>query len=1162
MGKAEFVHLHCHTEYSLLDGAARIPDLVRAARAMGLKALAVTDHGALYGVVGFYKACREEGLHPILGVEVYVAPRSRFDKRGKADSELCHLTLLAASQEGYRNLMRIVSKSFLEGFYYKPRVDRELLAEHREGLICLSGCLSGELAVALLRGHHRQAESIAAAYRDLFGPENYFLEVMFHHLPYQEKVLEGILEVHRRLGIPLVASNDVHYIRPEDADIHDILLCVQTGKGINDPKRLRYGSREFYLRSPEEMERLFGDYPESLKNTLAIAERCQVELSFGETILPHFEAPLGYTLDTYLRHLCYEALPRRFPTVTPEIQERLDYELEVIAQKGYSAYFLVVWDFIRYAKERGIRVGPGRGSAAGSLVSYVLGITEINPLQYGLFFERFLNPERQSAPDIDIDFPPERRDEVIQYVVEKYGAERTAKIITFGTLGAKAAIRDVGRALEIPTSEVDRVAKLIPERATLRQALEAVPELADLYASDATVRQWFDAAIALEGMARHTSVHAAGVVISRDPLTDYVPLALTSDGDVVTQFEMSTIEEIGLLKMDFLGLRTLTVIDETLKLIRENHGIDLDTDRIPLDDPKTFELLSSGDTVGVFQLESEGFQRVCKELKPDRLDDIIALVALYRPGPMEQIPHYIANKRNPAQIQYLHPKLKPILEPTYGIIIYQEQVMQIGRDLAGFSMAQAERLQRAMSKKKREEMEQLSQEFLEGCERNGIPRPVAEKLIAQIESFAQYAFNKSHSAAYAVVAYWTAYLKANYPVEFMAAQLTSVMDNRDKLANFLHECLRRGLEVLPPNVNRSGVHFRVEGSQILYGLGAIKNLGQQAAEAIVQEREARGPFRSLYDFCERVDLGAVTKSALELLIKAGAFSDFGNRASLLEAYPQAFEWGQKRQRERERGQIALFLGEAETSPEAMAPSLPQRPEVDRRRIAEWEQELLGAVLSYDPLREMEKRIQASGVAVEPIASLEGKRHGEMALVGGQVVSVRTIRTRRGERMMFALLRDRSGDVELSIFPQVCQRYGGHVREGAVLLARGTVDKEYQGRSEENGERWKMIPEVLLPPEEAAALSERAEGPTRTPAPSEEANGGELHLVIHPEFLERPTLERLRAVLEAHPGSAAVFLHLQEEHGQKTIALGKHFQVERSPSLEEALLRLLGRDALA
>ncbi|HEY8450492.1 MAG TPA: DNA polymerase III subunit alpha, partial [Bacillota bacterium] len=842
----DFVHLHVHSEYSLLDGASRLHDLPRRARELGMHAVALTDHGVMYGAVDFYKACRDVGVKPIFGVEAYLAQRTRHDREPRIDDRPYHFLLLARDRTGYRNLMRLVSLAYTEGLYYKPRIDLDLLADHAEGLIATSACLAGPITRLLDEGREEQALRMIRDLQEILGPENFYLEIQDHGIADERRLYGRLVEIGRRLGIPLVATNDVHYIEHRDARVQEILMCIQLGKTLEDGKRLRFENDQFYLKSPAEMAALFREVPEALANTVRIAERCNVELELGRVLLPAFSVPGGEDEATYLRKLCYQRLPERYPNAGPEVRQRLDYELDVIEKMGYPAYFLIVADFVQFAKSRGIPVGPGRGSAAGSIVSYLLGITNVDPLRFQLLFERFLNPERVSLPDIDIDFCYERRDEVIDYVVQKYGADRVAQIITFGTMAARAVIRDVGRVLGMPYGEVDRIAKLVPAQLgiTLDDALQLSPDLARLYREDERVRELIDYARALEGFPRHASVHAAGVVIAPDPVMDHVPLQKMGDGTVVTQYDWMKIEEVGLLKMDFLGLRTLTVMEETRRLVRETYGHELDLDRIPLDDPKTYELLGRGETAAVFQLESGGMREMLRDLKPSNIEDIIAAVALYRPGPMQFIPDFIRSKHE-GNVRYLHPDLEPILKDTYGIMVYQEQVMQVASKIAGFSLGKADLLRRAIGKKKKDLIDEMKQEFIQGAVAQGYTAELAAQIYDQIERFANYGFNRCHSTPYGLLAYQTAYLKANYPVAYMAATLTSFMNNSDKVAEYIKECRRMGIHVLPPDVNRSAAAFTVEGEAIRFGLAAIKNVGRGAIEAIVRARQQFGAFTSL-----------------------------------------------------------------------------------------------------------------------------------------------------------------------------------------------------------------------------------------------------------------------------------------------------------------------------
>jgi len=1214
MPSSDFVHLHLHTEFSLLDGASRCKDIAQLAAEYGMPAVAMTDHGAMYGTVDFYSACQEVGVKPILGLEAYLAPRTRFDREGRQDGDPWHLTLLAENETGYRHLMKLTSASFLEGFYYKPRLDKEILGQYREGIIAFSGCLGGEIPQAIVNGQDQKAEQLIQEYADLFGPDHFYLELMDHGVPEQQKINRFLVDAHRRLGLPLVATNDVHYTKEGDAKAHDILLCIQTGRTISDPKRMKMATNQLFFRSPDQMRARFGELPEALRNTLEIAERCNVHLQFGDLILPDYEVPPGHTVDSYLRELCHERLPRFYPHPSAEVWQRLEYELEVIQQKGYSGYFLIVWDFVDYAKRRGIRVGPGRGSGAGSLVAYVLGITELDPLRYDLFFERFLNPERPSPPDFDIDFPPERREEVMNYVVQKYGADKTAKIVTFGTLRARAALRDVGRALEIPLSQVDELVKLIPDKLgiTLKQALNQTPELRHRYEEDPLVERLFDTAQTLEGLARHTSVHAAALVITKEDLTHYVPLAkMPSDGSIVTQFEMSGIKKIGLLKMDFLGLETMTVLEEAVNLVRETEGVEIDLRTLPTDDQATFDLIARGDVIGVFQLgETSGFQRVCMELKPDCLEDIIALVALFRPGPMEFIPEYVACKHGRKKPEYLHPSLEPILKETYGIPVYQEQIMQIFRDLGGFSLGEADLVRRAIGEKDREKMDQAAAKFRRGCQERGLPPEVPDRIVGWLGPFANYSFNKSHAAAYALVSYWTAYLKAHYPLEFMAARLTSAMEKRDKIREFIQDCRRMGIPVRPPCVNRGGLNFSVDGGEILYGLAAIKGVGRGIVEAIVEARQ-EGPFTDLYDLCERVDTSKLTKAALELLIRAGACSALGNRAQLLKIYETAFELGQKAQKDKESGQGSLFGGRLEDAAGAtanrIAPPLPAVPEVSRDQLVEWELDLLGEVLFEDPTAEIEA--QVSDYVTATSRQLREMKHGAEVIIGGQVTSARVITTRHNTEMMFVTLTDSTGPVEVTVFNKAYKQYGEFVQEGGILLVKGTVDKEYQrGQGgDERDEAPKVLGSVLVPPEEAQALKGHglsrlrpAEPTGRTePASSTRQVGNSpaggsfngdpfaevdepfpfepepppadlpaatsppaprltaLHLRLTDRTATTETVEKLRGVLEAHPGTLPVYLHLEYPRSRSKIALGDRFLVSYSPDLCRELEQVLG-----
>ncbi|MGE5578177.1 MAG: DNA polymerase III subunit alpha [Syntrophothermus sp.] len=1082
MAEIPFVHLHTHTYYSLLDGSCRLEPLVQRAAALGMPALAITDHGVMYGVVEFCQLAAKYGIKPIVGCEVYVAPRTRFDKAGRAEESPFHLTLLVQNEEGYHNLVKMLSLAHLEGFYYKPRVDKALLREHSRGLIALSGCIAGEIAVLIGAGQQSQAGRVAAEYQEIFGRENFFLELQNNGLPGQDLVNAGLAAIGAEYGIPLVATNDVHYIYREEASLHDLLLCIQTAKTLDDPKRLRFPTSEFYLKSGEEMAALFAGTPEALENTLVIAGRCNFSVDADKPHLPHYPVPGGLDAADYLRQICRQAAGDRFGSPLPEgIANRLDYELDMIAQMGYAGYFLVVWDFIRFARENGIPVGPGRGSAAGSLVAFVLGITSIDPLRFGLIFERFLNPERVTMPDIDIDFCYERRGEVIDYVVRTYGQESVAQIITFGTLQARAAIRDVGRAMGKPLAEVERLAKLVPADPgiTMSEALKTSPELKKAYDTDESSRTIIDAAGALEGFPRHASVHAAGVVIADAPLTNYVPLQLANDGSVITQFDMDALAQVGLLKMDFLGLRTLTVIARALEHIREVTGNRLALDQIPLDDPEVYRMLGAAETSGVFQLESRLFKGLLREIRPTSFEEIIAILALGRPGPMAQVGDFARRKQGKEVIKYLHPGLEPILRETYGIMIYQEQVMRIAVDLAGFSMGEADILRRAMAKKKAGELERLRERFILGARNRGIPLVVAEEIYALMERFANYGFVKSHAAAYALISYQTAYLKVHYPVQYMAALLSTVMGSGERVAEYIAECQRLGIAVLPPDINVSGADFTVDGRNIRFGLVAVKNVGQGMVEAILASRREAGVFRSLLDFIERIPAREVTKKAVESLIKAGAFDGLGaHRAQLLAGYERYFEAGQRRRSARAAGQASLFGGagvEELSGESAWLPAVPELP--DNERLA-MEREVLGVYLSGHPL----------GASAEALSRLTTTSLGEagelpdgtVVVAAGLVTGARRLTTRRGQAMLTFVLEDLTGAVEVLVFPQVYARSAQWLKNDAVVLVRGRLDIGEQAakiladevfpwfaesivvtlRADRNGQALKAVQEVL------------------------------------------------------------------------------------------------------
>ncbi len=1051
-----FTHLHVHTEYSLLDGASKIKELVARTKELGMDSIAITDHGVMYGVIDFYRAAKEAEIKPIIGCEVYVAPGSRFDREtGPGEERYNHLVLLAENDLGYQNLMKIVSKGFTEGFYYKPRVDYEVLEQYHEGIIALSACLAGAVATRLVKGLYEEAKAEALKLQSIFGKGNFFLELQDHGLQPQQTVNQGLLRMHEETGIDLVATNDIHYIYDTDEEAHDILLCIQTGKKVSDENRMRYEGGQYYLKSPEEMAELFPYAKEALENTHKIAERCHVEFEFGKYKLPQFDVPKGYDAEGYLRKLCAEGLGKRYAGSEYDMEElktRLEYELDTIVDMGFVDYFLIVWDFIKYAKDRGIPVGPGRGSAAGSIVSYVLEITDIiDPIKYNLLFERFLNPERVTMPDIDIDFCVERRQEVIDYVTEKYGKDRVVQIVTFGTMAARMVIRDVGRVLDLPYAYVDSVAKAVPMELgiTIRKALTMNPELRKMYDGDEQIKKLIDMSMRLEGLPRHTSIHAAGVVISPRGVDDFVPVSRAADGTITTQYTMVTLEELGLLKMDFLGLRNLTVIKNA------TDGI-LALENIDYDDKNVFEMISSGKTEGVFQLESAGMKNFMKELKPESLEDIIAGISLYRPGPMDFIPKYIAGKNDKDNIVYDCPELEHILAPTYGCIVYQEQVMQIVRELAGYSYGRSDLVRRAMSKKKASVMEQEKNNFIygneeegvEGCIKRGIPEAVARKIYDEMTDFAKYAFNKSHAAAYAVVSYQTAYLKYYYPKEFMAALLTSVMENTSKITEYTMTCRQMGIEILPPDINEGEAKFTPTEKGIMYGLAAIKSVGRPVIDEIVLERKAGGKFASLKDLCARLSGKSVNKRALESFIKAGALDCLeGSRKQKMSAYAGILEGISQEKRVTMTGQMSLFDFADEESKAELETKLPDVGEYDKEMILGFEKEVLGVYLSGHPLEDylavMEKNITrtTADFIVAEGEEVPRARDNEVAVIGGMIVEKVVKTTRTNSIMAFVTLEDLVGTVEIIVFPKDYERYRALLEEDRKVFIKGRVTVE-------------------------------------------------------------------------------------------------------------------------
>ena len=1055
----EFTHLHVHTEYSLLDGSNKINEYVARVKELGMDSAAITDHGVMFGCIDFYRAAKAAGIKPILGCEVYVAPGSRFDKEiGKEEDRYYHLVLLAENQEGYQNLIKIVSAGFVDGFYYKPRVDLEILEEHHEGIIALSACLAGEVARNITKGFYEESKKAALRYEEIFGKGNFFLELQDHGIPEQQRVNQQLVRMSRETGIELVATNDIHYTYSTDAEAHDILLCVQTGKRLADEDRMRYEGGQYYVKSVEEMAALFPYAPQALENTHKIAERCNVEIEFGVTKLPKFDVPEGYNAWEYLNKLCFDGLATRYSGDMKELEERLNYELNVIKNMGYVDYFLIVWDFIRYARDHDIIVGPGRGSAAGSLVSYTLGITKLDPIKYNLLFERFLNPERVSMPDIDVDFCFERRQEVIDYVVEKYGKDRVVQIVTFGTMAARGVIRDVGRVMDLPYTQCDSIAKMIPTELniTIEKAMKMNPELRGLYEADETVKKLIDMSRRLEGLPRHTSMHAAGVVISQKPVVEYVPLSRASDGSLVTQFTMTTLEELGLLKMDFLGLRTLTVIQNAAKLVERDKGVVLDMDHIDYDDKKVYAMLGAGKTEGVFQLESGGMTSFMKELKPGSLEDVIAGISLYRPGPMDFIPQYIRGKNNPDSITYDCPELEPILDATYGCIVYQEQVMQIVRNLGGYTLGRSDMVRRAMSKKKTSVMEKERQNFVYGNEEEGVPgcinkgisEKVANKIFDDMIDFAKYAFNKSHAAAYAVVAYQTAFLKYYYPVEFMAALMTSVIDNPSKVSEYILSSRRMGIAILPPDINKGESSFSVDGGSIRYGLSAIKSIGRPVIEGLVEERNLRGGFKTLRDFIERMSGRDINKRTIENFIKAGAFDGIpGNRRQKMMVYVQILDAVNQEKKTAMTGQMSLFDLVSEEEKEAYEIRMPDVEEYPKEAKLAFEKEVLGVYISGHPLEEYEQRWRNNITAVttdflpDEETGMPRVIDNSKVTVGGMITGKTIKYTKTNKVMAFLTVEDLVGTVEIVVFPRDYEKNAQLMEEDDKVFIQGRVSAE-------------------------------------------------------------------------------------------------------------------------
>ena len=1160
----QFTHLHVHTEYSLLDGACRIDRLFDHLKAMGQTACAITDHGVMYGCVAFFDAAKAAGIKPIIGCEVYVATRTRFDKVNRIDGNN-HLILLCKNEMGYKNLIKMVSAGFTEGFYSKPRIDKDLLEQHHEGLICLSACLAGEIPQAILAGDYERAKQAALYYRDLFGEGNYYIELQDHGLEEDQVVLPQLIRLARETGIPMVATNDAHYITKEDAKMQSILLCIQTGKTIADADRMEFQTDEFYLKSTDEMYDLFAMVPEACENTNKIAEQCNFEFTFGETKLPYFKAPDGMENQEYFEKLCWEGLERRYPgEVTDALKERLSYEINVVKTMGYTNYYLIVYDFINYAKSRDIPVGPGRGSGAGSLAAYCVGITDIDPIRYNLIFERFLNPERVSMPDFDVDFCYERRQEVIDYVNEKYGRDHVAQIVTFGTMAARAAVRDVGRVMGMTYQDVDRVAKLIPMelKMTLKKALEVSPDLKALYDGDNQVHELIDTSLKVEGMPRHASTHAAGVVITREPATEYVPLS-TNDGLPVTQFNMVEIERLGLLKMDFLGLRTLTVIHDTEMAVRHTKDPDFRVANIDYDDPATYEMLTRGETMGIFQLESTGMTQVLMSMRPKNLEDVIALISLYRPGPMDSIPTYLRNRKDPSKVVYQTPQMAHIVDVTNGVVIYQEQVMQICRELAGFSFGQADNVRRAMSKKKLKVMEAEREHFVHGCTepgkecagcvKNGIPEAVANQIYDDMISFASYAFNKSHAACYAYVAFQTAYLKCHYPHEFMAALLTSVLDNTSKVIEYTSECQRLGIKVLPPDINVSRGGFTVDGDSIRFGLNAVKSVGRNLIDSVVKERKNR-PYRSLYDFCKRLHGNELNRRALENLIKAGSFDALEpSRRAMIDSAEGILKSVETDARQNLEGQMDLFgMMGGEQEQAASDYKIPNTPEYPAGDLLKMEKEVSGLYLSGHPLDAY--RAQISQISTCTIADLQGedaKRFdNQNVTILCTVVKNKIMTTKSNTLMAFTTVEDLTGTMELLIFPRVLAECRAALQENAVVVANGRVSVKEE-------EAARLIVEGVQPIEHYDPS--QSFGKNRVEKVRRETGGGETtgYFLTVPSR-QGPEMHKVENLLcnIFDGGTTKVYFRFADT-GQKVLA--RHMAIKDDPLLRAELERILGKD---
>lgn len=1154
--KKDFVHLHVHTQYSLLDGSAKIKELIKKAKEMQMDSIAITDHGSMFGIIDFYKEAKKNDIKPILGSEVYVARDKYTDKETK-DKKRYHLVLLAENNIGYSNLMKIVSEGYINGFYYKPRIDHEVLKKYSEGIIALSACLAGEVQQYILEDNYEKAKEIALKYRDIFGEGNFFLELQDHGMKEQLRVNSELVKLSRETKIPLIATNDVHYLNKKDAEVHDILLCIQTGKTIGETDRMRFPSDEFYLKSPEEMYERFSNYEDAIENTINIAKRCNVEIEFGNLHLPEYTVPEGFTNKSYLEKLILEGLKKRYGELTDELMDRFLYEFGIIVDMGYIDYFLIVWDFIKYAKDNGIMVGPGRGSAAGSIVSYGLGIIDIDPIEYGLIFERFLNPERVTMPDIDIDFCYERREEVIEYVVKKYGSDRVAQIVTFGTMAARGAIRDVGRAMDLPYGEVDYIAKQIPTDLgmTIEKALEVSSDLRNSYETSVQTKRLVDVAMAVEGLQRHTSTHAAGVVISKEPITNYVPLLRNKEA-ISTQFNMTELEEIGLLKMDFLGLRTLTVIRDTVNLIKQNHGIDLDFDTIKFDDSKVFEMFAKAETLGIFQFESPGMRAFLKELKPNVFEDLIAANSLFRPGPMNQIPTFVECKHDRSKITYIHKSLEDILDVTYSCIVYQEQVMKIVRDIGGYSMGQADLVRRAMGKKKMDVMERERKNFIygqvdesgkiitRGAIRNGVDEVSANKIYDLMIDFANYAFNKSHSAAYAVIAYRTAFLKHYYPVEFMAAQISSIMGNVNTVSLYIQECKRLNIEVLPPDVNKSFHKFTVDNGRIRFGLTAVKNVGINFISAIIESRRD-GNFKSFTDFIERiekVDSNSMNKRAVESLIKSGAMDSLNlKRTQLLAIYEKIIDRVHSDKKRNIEGQFSIFDNVVEFEDKDNAPDLKEFPQ---EILLEMEKEILGIYISGHPLEPFEKEISSIStittaeiyesivdISEESSKQLVGIRDGKKIRIAGLILEKKNKITKNNNMMAFMTIEDMYGVIETIVFPKTYEKYNSLLNEGKVIVVEGKL-------SLSEVEEPKIICERILS--------------------LESFKKDNIYIKVMGDNIEK-SIEDIKLALSRHPGESPVYIYI--ENKKQTFLSDKSLWIDSSPHVILELKDKFGDDCV-